>query len=217
MCRLGVWTDPAGPWDWRGRVGCASSPSFPCSPPSTSTRTTWNGSRRGGANDVILHEFGHALGIGPSWRDLGLLRWVDSPGIAVDRYFAGPLAIAAFDSAGGTDYHNAKVPVEIRGAVGSVDSHWRESVLGPELMTSLQDRGADDPLSAITIWSLADLGYTVDASLAEEYSLPGTGGQAADVPKRQRARTLDLTGDILSPTLLIFDRDGRVVRRVIRN
>ena len=171
----------------------------------------------GDANDVILHEFGHALGIGPSWRDLGLLRWTRSPGIAVDSYFAGPLAIAAFDSAGGTDYHNAKVPVEIRGGSGSVDSHWRESVLGPELMTSLQDRGADDPLSAITIWSLADLGYTVDASLAEEYALPGTGGQAADVPKRQRARALDLTGDILSPPLLIFDRDGRVVRRVIRN
>ncbi|WP_419164402.1 leishmanolysin-related zinc metalloendopeptidase [Candidatus Palauibacter sp.] len=169
------------------------------------------------ANAVILHEFGHALGIGPSWEELGLLRWTSSPGIPVDLYFAGPLAIAAFDSAGGTDYEYAKVPVEIRGGLGSVDSHWRESVLGPELMTSRLNRGAEHPLSAVTIWSLADLGYTVDASLADEYALPGTGGEAADVPKRQRARSLDLTGDILSPPLLILDRDGRVVRRVTRN
>ena len=171
----------------------------------------------GDTNDLILHEFGHTLGIGPSWRHLGLLRRNNSPGIGIDPYFAGPLAIAAFDSAGGGDYEHAKVPVENRGGSGSVDSHWRESVLGPELMTSVQDRGAGDPLSPITIWSLADLGYTVDPSLAEEYALPGAGGEAADLPKRQRARGIDLTGDVLSPPLLILDRNGRVVRRIIRN
>ena len=58
-----------------------------------------------------------------------------SPG--VDTYFAGPLAIAAFDAAGGTAYTGEKVPVENNAVAGQADAHWRESVLGSELMTPL--------------------------------------------------------------------------------
>ena len=52
------------------------------------------------------------------------------------------------------------------------DSHWRESVFGHELMTPILNVGQEQPLSAVTIQSLADLGYGVDLSHAESFSLP---------------------------------------------
>ena len=54
---------------------------------------------------------------------------------------------------------------------GSNDNHWRESVFGAELMSPRGNRGRK-PLSEITIWSLADIGYSVDATRADLYRLP---------------------------------------------
>lgn len=108
---------------------------------------------------VVLHEMGHVLGIGALWKEQDLLRG------SSNRYFIGPLSIQAFNNAGGRNYNGAKVPTESDG------SHWRESVLGAELMTPRYNYDAN-PLSAITIQSLADLGYRVDVSQADRYSLP---------------------------------------------
>ena len=71
--------------------------------------------RRGTLEDVVLHEMGHVLGIGTIWSRLGLLRDPASETEAPDTHFTGPLAIEAFDEAGGTGYRGAKVPVENRG------------------------------------------------------------------------------------------------------
>ena len=109
---------------------------------------------------VVLHEMGHVLGIGSLWEDLDLLR-----GSSSNRYFTGPLSVQAFNNAGGRNYNGAKVPTE------SDSSHWRESVFGNELMTPTHSYDSN-PLSAITIQSLADLGYRVDVSQADRYSLP---------------------------------------------
>ena len=103
-----------------------------------------------------LHEVGHVLGFGNGWDDFGFLQ--DGDG---DTHFNGPLAIAAFDEAGGWDYTGKKVPVE--------GSHWRYSVLPGELMGP----GGGLALSAITVQSLADLGYGVDVTQADPYTLPG--------------------------------------------
>ena len=69
-----------------------------------------------------------------------------------------------------------KVPVENeKGGVGTRDGHWRQSVFGPhELMEGFASPGAAmrQPLSAITIQSLADLGYIVDVTQADAYTLP---------------------------------------------
>ena len=128
---------------------------------------------------LILHEMGHVLGIG-TMRGLtidglvinDLLR---NPCVGIgnagsDTHFVRPLAIAAFDAAGGTSHTGGeKVPVENNGMVGSADAHWRESVLGNELMTSGLNPGSN-PLSAITIQSLADVGYRVDVGPADFFS-----------------------------------------------
>ena len=162
----------------------------------------------GDATELAVHEIAHALGFGVLWRPLGLLR---DPALgvgAIDAHFVGPEAIAAFDAAGGTDYAGgAKVPVENRGGAGSANLHWRGSVLRGELMRPLNRLGVRETLSAITIRSLADLGYEVDASLAEPYTLPGVG--AAD---EKPGRVVDLGDDVLRGPVQVVDSAGRVVR-----
>ena len=64
-----------------------------------------------------------------------------------------------------------QVPVENRGGRGTADAHWRDAVFGTELMTGFVGR-TGNPLSLMTIASLADLGYQVDRNAAEPYSLP---------------------------------------------
>ncbi|MDE2808908.1 MAG: leucine-rich repeat domain-containing protein, partial [Gemmatimonadota bacterium] len=139
---------------------------------------------------VILHEMGHALGFGPLWHNSGFLQ--DSGG--ADPHFNGPLAIEAFDAAGGTNYTaGAKVPVS------ADEGHWR---FGGELMSS------GSALSAITVQSLADLGYVVDVSQADPFQLPSTAKAVAD-------QDLDLRNDILQGPIRVADEKGHIVR-VIR-
>ncbi len=132
---------------------------------------------------LMIHEIAHALGFSNRfWRPASLLRQRsllengEDAYTPSDTHFAGPLARAAFDAAGGSSYGRNKVPVENRrGGEGTQDSHWRERVMDNELMTGFLDAG-DNPLSAISIQAMADLGYEVDVSQADAYRLPGSGG-----------------------------------------
>lgn len=168
---------------------------------------------RGDMEDVeelILHEMGHVLGIGSLWSGFGLLREPSLGGAAdADTHFAGPLAVAAFDEAGGKNYDGGKVPVENQAGPGSGDVHWRQSILVTELMTPFASIGTVDPLSAITIQSLADMGYTVNVALADPYTLPG-----AAVADRTDAPVLDLRNDVIRGPIIVVGTDGRVVRVV---
>ena len=121
---------------------------------------------------TALHEIGHVLGFGTLWDRFGYLQ---DPAAAAasrtaDTRFSGARAIAAFDHAGGTSYRGAKVPVENDTAryPGAEDIHWRESVFGDELMTGgvRGNRGTFEPLSSVTVASLADLGYAVNHAAA---------------------------------------------------
>ena len=146
---------------------------------------------------LMLHEMGHSLGFGIRWNASSLLR---NPSLdrheqeirpPPDTHFVGPLAVAAFDAAGGTSYSSGKVPVANVGGAGRADSHWRESALGHELMTPILTVGQAQPLSAITIQSMADLGYGVDVSRAESYTLPPSGTSLA---LRAQAAALTVPG-----------------------
>lgn len=163
--------------------------------------------------EVILHEIGHVLGIGTVWVDHGLLRNPSRHNSGADAHFTGPLAIAAFDERGGANYDDGeKVPVENTSGPGAADSHWRESVLGHELLTPFQVPRERDLLSLITVQSLADIGYSVKVGLAELYRVPGSTGGARATP----ARMIPYGDDILRGPIKVVDRDGRVVRIIPR-
>ena len=126
---------------------------------------------------IILHEMAHALGFSANavvWRHYLRDRSdYDQIGDEIPAsHFLGLLAISAFNAAGGADYAGAKVPVEdgsTRLTSASDRHHWRESVLRDELMTPIAESAL---ISAITIQAMADIGYVVDVTQADTYTLP---------------------------------------------
>ena len=122
----------------------------------------------GNLGEVILHEMGHVLGLGTlsGWYDI--LQGTGGP----DPFFPGTAAVSHYTAAGGTA--PSPVPVANTGGDGTRDAHWREAHRGRELMTGFLTLGVSNPLSAITVGALQDLGYVVDASAADAYEvLPG--------------------------------------------
>ena len=119
-----------------------------------------------------LHEMGHVLGFGTVWDELGFYQNPPNG----DKHFNGPLAIAAFDDAGGWDYKGKKVPL-------NDSAHWRRSAFWssqfPESPGELMMPGGGGALSAITVQSFADLGYGVDVTQADPYTLPGAASAKA--------------------------------------
>ena len=71
------------------------------------------------------------------------------------------------------------VPVANTGGPGTADAHWRESVFDNELMTGYIDSGSN-PLSAVTVGSLADIGYGVDLAASDPYGRPALRTPATD-------------------------------------
>jgi hypothetical protein len=115
--------------------------------------------------DVILHEIGHVLGIGSIWQGLGLTSGLNTN----DPRFTGRQATAAYNAI--TGGNATSVPIENSGGPGTIDSHWRESIFRNELMTGYVGPGTRLPLSAITVGSLADLGYQVNIAAADAYRI----------------------------------------------
>ena len=117
--------------------------------------------------DVITHEMLHTVGFGTIWDSKGLLL----AGGTVNSAFAGTRALQGCVADGGAAVCANSVPVENDMIPGTADAHWRESIFGPELMTGFVNHGPM-PLSAITVGSLADLGYTVNPLAADPYTVP---------------------------------------------
>ena len=128
---------------------------------------------------TLKHEIAHALGFGTIWSE-SLLR--ERGG---DLRFFGRSAEAAFLLATGTGGSGVGVPVEMTGGTTLARSHWRESVLDRELLTPLAQAG-DQPLSAITVASLRDLGYVVNDARADPFVAPGRA--ATSYPAREQTR-----------------------------
>ena len=156
--------------------------------------------------EVAMHEIAHVLGIGldPNWHSSIANPSEKDPD--ADTHFPGSRAVAAFDAAGGASYGGGKVPVEN----GGDDRHWRESVMGTESMTPANRLGATDPLSAITLQALADLGYRVNVGFAEPYFVSPAPAAAA----AEEAPTLDLGNDVYRGPIIEIDDEGNIIRIV---
>jgi hypothetical protein len=140
-------------------------------------------------DDIVLHEIGHVLGFGTIWQEKGLLLGARGS----DPQFTGVQALAAYRVLDGT---RISVPVENSGSSGTRDGHWRDSVFGQELMTGYIS-GAMNPLSSITIGSLADLGYATYPGAADVYSLVRPSTVPSPVPG---------VGDLADRETLLYPR-----------
>jgi len=159
-----------------------------------------------------LHEIGHVLGFGDWTTDPDPDAWKAMyRGVGTDPHFAGPLATAAFDAAGGLAYPGGKVPLEDK--IPLVGIHWRLRVIPGDIMTP----GGGALLTAITIQTLADLGYEVDVSKADPYTLRGAAqGDARGGGADAEGSVAELfADDVIQGPVVVVDTDGRVVR-VIR-
>ena len=140
--------------------------------------------------DIIFHEIGHILGFGTLW---GGARQLIVEGGTSNPRFTGIEAMAEYGSLGGS----GQVPVEGSGGVGTADAHWRESVFRTEIMTGFSERiGTAMPLSRVSIASMADLGYVVDVSRADPFTLPSLSGAPAPTPLEPLGYDVILPGPV---------------------
>jgi len=108
-------------------------------------------------DDLVMHEFLHALGFGTSWDAMGLV--TDFNG---DLRFTGTGAIDVYNSyfsdiAAADDLSLQGVPLETDGGPGTAGKHWDEQTFGDELMTGVLSGG--DYLSDLSLAALEDMGY----------------------------------------------------------
>jgi hypothetical protein len=162
---------------------------------------------------VILHELMHTLGFGTVWGPDFFNLLVNpsrptSPG--VDTYFSGANAISGFNEIGGSGYTGGqKVPVENTG-LSQADGHWRTSVLLNELMQPWIEPGRPSPLSRLTLRSLQDLGYWIDLTQADQFTITPSAPPAARVGEP----TALMFDEIVRVPIRVVDPQGRVVRIV---
>ena len=143
---------------------------------------------------VIAHEMGHALGFNPSSY---LAKGLAAGGVA-DPYFSGGAARARFAEHGDW-YPGVRVPLEDSHDNGPNDPHWRFIVFGDELMASELGPGYRLPLSVITLGLFADLGYSVDYSVADSYEVIPLFGASRMLPEASLAHDFRT---IAPPTIL---------------
>jgi hypothetical protein len=153
---------------------------------------------------TILHEMHHILGFGTLWNEPSFFPTplMDGFGLA-NPVYRGAAGNAAYFAAGGTSPGGLRI--ENSGGAGTQDSHWRESVFFAELLTGFLDNGPN-PLSAFSIMSLADFGYSVSTAGADAYTMP-LGGLRA----QQSVAPTNLREVLIRPTY-IARPDGSVTR-----
>ena len=144
-------------------------------------------------DETILHEMGHVVGVGTVWEAKGLVTFtgtdcLDFPDPRLYRRRCRGRVRAARR----LWYCPGREP---RRGPGTRCGHWREAVFDNELMTGFLNPDAN-PFSRMTIASLGDLGYTVDVSRGEPYSLPACSPNCGNL----KAQSLTARMELLEPT-----------------
>ena len=79
--------------------------------------------------------------------------------------------------------------------------------MGAELMTGYLNSGVTNPLSAISIGAMKDIGYVVDLSVADPYTVSPA--------LRAPGRVIELR-ELPAPTPLLVTPEGRIIRPTFR-
>jgi PKD repeat protein len=121
---------------------------------------------------TVMHEMGHILGLGTHWKILNLTaNTLGGNFCGTDPQYIGANALREYRVLGGT----GNIKLENLYGPGTCEGHWKESVFGTELMTGLLNANVANPLSRMTLASMQDLGYNIDLSKADSYSIPAAG------------------------------------------
>ena len=113
--------------------------------------------------DVVMHEMAHVMGFGTLWGYFGFNATVGQ--------YTGTNALREYRNLSG-NAAATYVPLETGGGAGTQNVHWSEAVFKTELMTGYAEPSGNMPLSRMTVGSFQDLGYQVDYTQAEAYTLP---------------------------------------------
>lgn len=121
---------------------------------------------------VVMHEMGHCLGIGTLWEIRSVfgffVRQYVSPSTSNPPwFFLRPNAQLGESEVTGEEI-GPYPEIESEGSVGTTRSHWSKRRYGNELMTGYIT-GTNQPLSALSIRSLVDIGYKVDVAQADAF------------------------------------------------
>jgi hypothetical protein len=155
---------------------------------------------------LLAHEIGHVLGFGSMWDNFSL---VTGAGTNSPR-FTGPQAVSEYQALGGS----GQVPVEEGGGEGTADVHWNEETFDNEMMTGFAESPTapvplDMPLSRVSIASMGDLGYQVDLTTADPYSLPALAGYGTFRDSFGRDLVLDEEPQVLETTFVPSTPDAQ--------
>jgi leishmanolysin len=161
----------------------------------------------GRLDDVILHEMLHVLGFGTLWQFKGLIINAGLPTTA----FTGVQAIQGCIAVGGVSTCAVTVPLESTGGPGTADGHWRESVFRTELMTGfVSPAGVPNPLSLMTIGSMADLGYVVNMTVNDAYSIASAAASSLETIRGAQGLGAETFTELLLLPRLEAGPGGRV-------
>ena len=123
---------------------------------------------------LIMHEMGHCLGFDlSSWDQLGLRNKRDNT-------FKGSITRSIFLALSAGAYPGGYVPIDDGGG-----AHWKDSVLGDELMIYGWVWPYKTPLSIITAAAMLDLGYQVNLQAADPYTFQQKAAAKPHPPKPQ--------------------------------
>jgi hypothetical protein len=124
----------------------------------------------GTLQDVITHEMLHVVGVGSLWgSDYFDLRTGTGGG---DPRYTGAQGVAGCQATGGSVTCASSVPVENQGGSGTRDAHWRDVTFANEIMTGFLSAGTN-PISALTVRAIQDMGYSINTLDDDAYTIPG--------------------------------------------
>lgn len=145
--------------------------------------------------DLMVHEIGHAIGIGILWNNNNV--YINDSG-----QYTGKYAVLKYNE----KFNNnlSYVPVELSCGNGCKNAHWEESTFGTEIMTPILS--GTNYLSYITIYSLKDIGITINNIICSvnETDINYKFMELCLNKNKTKNRSLEIIGIIFGITMLII-------------